>query len=357
MENDRGDQQEPSARPSPAAVRPLWWAVSGVLLTAAVILAVTRRRELVAAVGLITHVDPPRLLLAAVLEAASLVCLIALQRWLLGVGGSGIRFGTVAAVVLAGNAIAGALPGGAAFAVAWAYRQFRLRGVGQAPAAAVLAIAGAFSGLGLFVLLLAGVLAGGSSGPGARVLPEVVGLAVFAVVAVGVAYGLSRFRAVRRRVRRAWVRAGMRSRRVQSVEQALAGLVSRLRAVRPGVLPWLGPFALALLNWVLDLACLVACAWSLGIRLPWHGLLVVYALTQAAGALRLTPGGLGVVETSLAVLLSLYGLDAGQAIAVTILYRVLNYWALQPVGWGAALGLMLLQRRRRRREDERRPDA
>lgn len=355
MEIHRGDQQEPSARPSPAAVRPLWWAVSGVLLTAAVVLAVTRRHELVAAFRLITHVEPPRLFLAAVVEAASLLALVALQAWLLRVGGSRIRFGTVGAVVLGANAIAGALPGGAAFAVAWAYRQFRVRGTGQALAAAVLAIAGTLSGLSLFVLLLAGVLAGGSSGPGAKVLPEVVGLAVFGVVAAGVAYGLSRFRAVRRRVRRVWLRIGMRSRRAQKVEEALTALVRRFEATRPGVRPWLGPFGLALLNWVFDLGCLAACAWSLRIGLPWHGMLVVYALTQAAGALRLTPGGLGVVETSLAVLLTLYGLGGGQAIAVTILYRVLNYWALQPVGWGAALGLALLRRRRRRQENA--PDA
>lgn len=81
--------------------------------------------------------------------------------------------------------------------------------------------------------------------------------------------------------------------------------------------------------------------WSLGLAVPWHGVLAAYALTQFAGSLRLTPGGLGVVETSLTALLVLYGLRAEQAIAVTLLYRVLSYWVLQPVGWASGLGLTL----------------
>ncbi|MFE4373785.1 YbhN family protein [Streptomyces sp. NPDC056835] len=323
------------------SVRPLWWAVSALLVAAAVVVAFTRRHELVTAVHLIDDVRLPRLLLAAGFEAASLACLAAVQHWLLRAGGARIRLRVVGAVVLAANAIAGALPGGAAFAAAWVFRQFRRRGAGQVLAGTVLVVAGLLSGLSLFVLLMAGVLAAGSSGPVAGVRPVVVGLAAVAVLVAGVAAGLFRFPRVRRRARRVWRRIGLRSRRLWEIERALSRLGSQVRTTRPGIRPWLWPSSLAVLNWGFDLACLVACVWSLGIAVPWHGVLAVYALTQFAGSLRLTPGGLGVVETSLTALLVLYGLSTEQAIAVTLLYRVLSYWVLQPIGWVSGLGLTL----------------
>lgn len=328
-----------------ASVRPVWWVVSALLVVAAVVIALTRRHELVAAVHLINDVHLPRLLVAAGFEVASLACLAAVQHWLLRAGGARVRLRVVGAIVLAANAIAGALPGGAAFAAAWVFRQFRRRGAGQVLAGTVLVVAGLLSGLSLFVLLMAGVLAGGPSGPVAAVRPVVVGLAVMAVLVVGAAAGLFRFPRVRRRARRMWRRVGLRSRRLWDVEQALSLLGRQVRTTRPGIRPWLWPSALAVLNWGFDLTCLVTCMWSLGIGVPWHGVLAAYALTQFAGSLRLTPGGLGVVETSLTALLVLYGLSTEQAIAVTLLYRVLSYWALQPIGWASGLGLTLIRGR------------
>lgn len=66
--------------------------------------------------------------------------------------------------------------------------------------------------------------------------------------------------------------------------------------------------------------------------MPWHSLILAYVLTQIPGSLRLTPGSHGIVETSLSALLVLYGLQPGPAIAATLLYRAISYWALQPIG-------------------------
>lgn len=41
----------------------------------------------------------------------------------------------------------------------------------------------------------------------------------------------------------------------------------------------------------------------------------------------LTPGSPGVVETSLSALLVLYGLPSGPAIAATLPYRAISFWA------------------------------
>ncbi|MEV7677546.1 YbhN family protein [Streptomyces sp. NPDC088341] len=338
------DQQGENEGPEPAAppgVRPIWWVVAAVLVAAAVVVAITKRHELVTAVDLIKHVRPSRLVLAAAFEAASLLCVAMLQQWLLRAGGARLRLWGVSAIVLTANAIAGALPGGAAFAVAWVFRKLRRWGVGQVLAGTVLALSGLLSALSLLVLLLAGVLASGSAGPVAGALPLVVGLLVLVVVVVGAVIGLSRFPRVRRRVWRIWRRVGLRSRRLFDIEESLTRLGRQIHSTRPGVRPWVWPFVLALLNWGFDLGCLIAATWSLGIRVPWPGIIVAYGLTQFAGSLRLTPGGLGVVETSLTALLVLYGMRAEQAIAVTLLYRVVSFWALQPIGWASGLVLTL----------------
>ncbi|MEU3827995.1 YbhN family protein [Streptomyces sp. NPDC029080] len=94
-----------------------------------------------------------------------------------------------------------------------------------------------------------------------------------------------------------------------------------------------------MLSWGCDAACLLACAWGPGIGVPWRGILVAYTLTRMAGSLRVTPGGLGVVEASLTALLVLDGPRTDQAIALTLLYRIAICWALQPVGWACRLGL------------------
>jgi uncharacterized protein (TIRG00374 family) len=62
-------------------------------------------------------------------------------------------------------------------------------------------------------------------------------------------------------------------------------------------------------------------------------------------SLRLTPGSLGITEASLTGLLVLYGLPADQALAATLLYRIVSYWAMQPIGWASWLGVTLRGRR------------
>ncbi|MCQ4080652.1 flippase-like domain-containing protein [Streptomyces sp. RB6PN25] len=330
-------------RPLPRFSRPgrAWWLGALVVIVAAVVTALTRRAEFVNASRLIARVDVARLAVAIGFEAASLVGLAAMERWLLRAGQAAARLRLMVALTVAANAVAGVLPGGAAFSSAWYYRQLRRRGVAQVLAAAVLVVAGALSVISLFTLLLAGAVAAGSSGPGASLRPVMLALAGLLLVGTALMAGSSRFRPARRAAWRLWRRIGVRSRHAWSVEDALARLVRQARSVEPGVRPWLQPYGLALLNWLCDAACLAACLWALGIGVPWRGLLVAYALTQVGGSLRLTPGSLGIVEASLTALLVLYGLRGEQAIAATLLYRILSYWALQPIGWACWFGLTL----------------
>ncbi|MFI0943818.1 YbhN family protein [Streptomyces sp. NPDC021020] len=366
MANQRGEPEETGdAGPDRATTRvrrpprvrhPVRWLVSAVLVAAAVALAVGRRHDLVLAAREIAVVRPAPLALAALCEALSLTCLTGLQWQLLRWGGARLGLAVTGAVVVAANAVAGALPGGAAFATAWLYGQLRRRGTSAALAGSALAIAGLMSAAGLFLLLVAGVLADGTAGP-AGLRTAVLGLAAVLLLLAAAAAVLPHFALVRRRAWRIWRRAGVRSRRMWAFEDELRHLVREVRAARPGVRPWLAPFLLALGNWVLDASCLVACAWGLGIAVPWRGVLVAYTLTQMSGALRLTPGGLGIVETSLTALLVFYGLRTDQAIALALLYRILSYWALQPIGWTSWLSLTIAARHHTTRTPARHHDA
>jgi hypothetical protein len=76
--------------------------------------------------------------------------------------------------------------------------------------------------------------------------------------------------------------------------------------------------------------------------------LVAYALTQIAASFPITPGGLGVVEGSLAALLVAYGMPVDRAVAATLLYRLVSFWALVPVGWAVWSGIELSQRQGKR---------
>ncbi|MFH7594445.1 YbhN family protein [Streptomyces racemochromogenes] len=326
----------------PAAAPPgrIWWLCSGVLVLAAAVFAFTRRAEIAAALRLVTQVRPGRLPVPLACQVLSLVCFAAVPRWLLRAGGVRWSLRRMACTTAAGSAVAGALPGGAAFSAAWLLRVLVRRGVGPVLAAAVLAVSGAASVVSLLLLVAVGALAAGPSGPGAA-LRSLLPLLLALLVAVPVLVWLLRSAAVRRALGRVWKRTGHRSGRLRRVQADLSALVEQARRVEPRPLPWLRPLGYALLNWLFDLACLATALWALGLAVPWRGLVAAYALTQAVGSLRLTPGSLGIAEATMSALLVASGLPSAQAVAATFLYRIIGFWMLQPVGWTCWAALTL----------------
>lgn len=310
----------------------LWWALSVAVLAAVVAVAVVRRSEVAAAVRLVVHADPLLLLAALGCEALSLLCFAGVWRWLLDAGGARWPLRRAAALTMGGNAVAGALPGGAILATAWAFRQLRRRAVDPALAGAVLAVAGALSALGLGVLAAVALLA---AGPAARSLVVWTALALLLALAVAaVALALvRRSAAVRRALRALWARAARRFAWADALGNGAARVAEQAWNLRPGLRPWLRPAALALLNWVFDLGCLILCLRALHVTVVWPGVLDAYLLTQLPASLRLTPGNLGVVEAGLTALLAAYGVPAREALAAALLYRAVSFWAFQPVGW------------------------
>jgi hypothetical protein len=75
-----------------------------------------------------------------------------------------------------------------------------------------------------------------------------------------------------------------------------------------------------------DYLCLLFCVRAVGAHPRPSLILLAYAVAGIIGLVPITPGGLGIVEASLAGLLALAGLDGAQAVLATLAYRLASYW-------------------------------
>lgn len=282
-------------------------------------------------------------------EIVSMVAFARLQRWLLRAGGVRVGLVEMVEIILAGNALSSSLPGGPAWSATWAFGQLRRRGANRVLAGWVLVVAGILASFAVFVIVVSGAFISGGGGPLAGLRWLAAALAAVPV-ATATVYFLARDNiSVRNTLSRAWATAAARSTAARSVGQEVKGVVDRLGIVRPGVLGWSEALGLAMANWLWDAACLVACIEAFGFHVPWRGVLVIYGLTQISASLPITPGGIGIVEGSLTALLVAYGSPSAQAFATVLLYRIVSFWGLVPVGWVAWFALVVTERNGLRR--------
>lgn len=307
---------------------------------AAVFFLISKRKELLSSLHLLTHPDLPWLGAAVVAEALSLLAM-AREEWLfLQPGDVDVPTLTMAELTAAHNAITMSVPGGVAWSTAFLFDQLRRRGADRTLAGWTILASGGVSSFTLFLLLATGVeLADRGPTTGAKI--PVALLAAIPPVA-GVVAGILRHRGVRYEDFIGWTED--RTRRWPRVQAWVRRGSQRLRRYRPSVWEWLRGFALSLANWLLDMACLILCLRALDLRAPWPGVLLAYGLSKVVGMLPITPGGLGVVEAGLTGLLAVYGLSPGRALVATLLYRLISFWALLPIGWGYWGFLKLRQR-------------
>jgi uncharacterized protein (TIRG00374 family) len=318
----------------------LRWALGIVAAGVALNAVFGRRDELAGAVSTLENLQWAWVVLAVGAESASIVAYAALQRRLLSAGGLSVGMGPLTGITLAANAIQNSLPVGPAWSTIYAFRQFRRRGADSVLAGWTLAISTvvAFASLGAIALVGLALSQGQASS-----LDLAKGILVSAVIALalvvgarkGVLVGPLRTAAV------GMVRASQRLFHRPHGEPAAivqAG-IDRVHAVRlsRNVLLW--AFVWAVANWLLDLSCLAIAFSAVHSSVPWRGLLLAYGAGQLAANLPLTLGGLGVVEGSLTIALVFYGGAEAATVAAVLLYRIISFWLLLPVGWSSALFL------------------
>ena len=143
----------------------------------------------------------------------------------------------------------------------------------------------------------------GSRGPVSSLRWLAAGLAAIPLL-VAAGYVLARrSNRVRQLMSSSWNAISRRLPPARALGNLVRTTVVDLRLVHPGFLGWAEAFGLAMVNWLCDCLCLLACTEALGVPVPWRGILVIYGLTQVAASLPITPGGIGVVEGSMTALL------------------------------------------------------
>lgn len=312
--------------------------------------------------GLILHASPLLVLAALAAEIASELCYSELLGRATGaVAGSGPSLRArrrhkigpwfTLRLTVTGYGVAHVLPGGGAAASTVDFETLGRRGLERARVAAALALIAAltYSALGflfagsLFYLLIDGDLDPVEAAATALGLALVLGafLGGYAAyrnprwtreILARAAHSLTTF--FGRVPPRGWTgrltgeRAG----------EAAGSLVSRtkegLRAVHAQLS--LRPIeavrlsCLAFGYWAFDASCLILVFAALGVEADPILLLVAYGVATAAGSIPLTPGGIGIFETTMLATLALLGV--GPEAAVPILgYRLFNFWMPIPL--------------------------
>jgi hypothetical protein len=95
----------------------------------------------------------------------------------------------------------------------------------------------------------------------------------------------------------------------------------------------IGLVIMATALWLMDFVILLCCFGAIHAPIPWSGVLLAFGVSQIIASLPLIPGGLGIVEGSLAVILVAYGAKKVPALAVVLVYRLLTFWLVIIVGW------------------------
>lgn len=319
-------------------------AVVAVVAVGLVIWALAGKRdELIGAVESLENLRWAWLALAVGLEAAAIVAYALMERRLFRTGGTTAGTGVLAAVALAGNSLQLAMPGGAAWAYVYAFRQFRGLGADDTLSTWVLVFSTVLSDAALAVVAASGLLiADPGQGPSGAVV-VVAGLVALASAFIWLARNPSMLRRV------AVMVIGLRQivlRRPRSEAAVTVDRVwTRLLAVRPGwrdltIAGWW-----AFVNWLADFGCFVASIFAVGAGVPWRGVLFAYGMGQLAASLPFTPGGLGVVEGSLTVALVAYGGSTAATVSAVLLYRILSFWLMLPAGGLVMCGLAVARHR------------
>jgi pimeloyl-ACP methyl ester carboxylesterase/uncharacterized membrane protein YbhN (UPF0104 family) len=233
---------------------------------------------------------------------------------------------------------------GPSLAAAYLFRRFARSGAGNVVAGWTLLAGGVISTTAWGVVLVAGGLASGSIVALAITIPALaLGVTVAAAIAAA-----TRYPRVRRGLENflAWaLTRGARLLGWPATDQKLAlrAWTERFGARRLPTSNWALAFGYSMLNWFADAAVLTVCIIAVGVHVPWHDLLLVYAAGIGAQGLSLTPGGLAITEGAISLALVASGVHVRQAVAAAVLYRLISFWFNAALGW---LFLLILQARR-----------
>lgn len=327
-----------------------WWAVARyglglAVLALVIVLLVGKRGELTGALQRLRDVQPFWVLVAVLAEIGAVLMLALLQRRALSATGVRPSTGLLYLLSMANLGIANSVPGEPVVSGAYRYRQYRAWGATSAGSAWTLFIVLMSQAIGMSALLLGGVVVALATGTGGVGTEAAFGALVIILAAGAVL--------VRRdlllRLASVVVRIAHRATGRRTTGSPAGSIEVALQQMREIPLSRRATVEVAALGagfWTCDFVCLVASMRAVHSGIPWHGVLLAYGAAQVVGSVPVVPGGLGVIEGSLSVVLVAYGMGHVAAVSAVLMWRLVTYWLMIAAGWSAVGALEWLSRRR-----------
>jgi hypothetical protein len=282
--------------------------------------------------SLLGQVNAAWLAAGVVLEGLSLFCYGLLTQALLPPGARNPGLSRLFRIDLAAAAVAHVIPAGTLGSAGIGYRLFTAEGIKGNDAGVMMATKGLGSTVVLNVLLWLSLVI---SIPLAGFHPIYVTVAVIGAVLllaiaalfVGITRGASRasriLHAVGDRI------PGLSG---EQLEQALLDTAAKLSALGRDRRTLVLSLTWASLNWLLDAASLWCFVAAFGKFVNPVELFAAYGIANVAGALPVTPGGLGVVDSIAPLLLVSFGVTRSVATLGVLGWRLVNFWLPIPAG-------------------------
>ncbi len=285
--------------------------------------------------------DPVWIATLVGLQAASLASMWTLQRL-------AIRTRAWLPIVtsqLAGNAFSRVIPGGAAAGAALQFRMLSRAGFPGARIASGLTTSSLLNVAVLFalpVLALPALVGGAPVDPG---LSQTIFVGVGAL-AVMFAIGSVFFFTNRALLVTGWITERIAN-RVLRGRRSIRYLPARMLRERNMIRKTFGRgWAKALLatigRWGFDYLTLLGALVAIGADPDPSLVLLAFVVAQILGMIPITPGGIGFVEAGLTATLALAGVNPGDAVVATLIYRLASYWLPLPIGLLAATAHRIL---------------
>jgi len=289
--------------------------------------------------GLLGRVDAVWLVAGVVLEGLSLFCYGLLTQAMLPPGSFNPGLSRLFRIDLAAAAVAHVIPAGTLGSAGIGYRLFTTEGIKGSDAGVMMASKGLGSTVVLNILLWLSLVV---SIPLAGFHPIYVTVAVtgavlllaIAALAIGITRGAGRASRILHAVGdRIPGLSGARLERGMLDTAASLSALARDRRILVMSLTW------ASLNWLLDAASLWCFVAAFGRLLNPVELFAAYGIANVAGALPITPAGLGVVDSLAPLLLVSFGVTRSVATLGVLGWRLVNFWLPIPAGAAAYVSL------------------
>jgi putative heme transporter len=323
----------PTATPRhPWRRRGLKLLLAGVLIGVLVAEGISIGPYLGRALRAVSDPDPFWLTIAVLAELVSLSGAAHVQRRMLLAGGTHVTRGRMTALTYTANAVSATLPAGPALSSGYTFR--RMRDWGASVPLAVFALISSFilSSIAFAGLVVAAVIVAKTGSLG----PALVGVAL-AMLVVALIVGRRYFQHPDELARLAerllgWGNRILRREPTNGLVR-LRELVADFTQVKPRKRDWAAGLGFACVNWGADLLCLIAASRAVNMHASLALIVAAYVAGMSTSGISLLPGGLGIVDGAIILVLTRGHIGTVAATASVLLYRLVSYAFNVVLGW------------------------